>query len=96
MYCPLELHRRSLKPVESEGRQPESRRSTPSFFSTVNLTHTSIGCGKQGCPSAQPYLSHTGELIVGWVTTSESSLFMFLLFSSFFASHQRHFRMSAI
>ncbi|KAJ5418390.1 hypothetical protein N7487_001940 [Penicillium crustosum] len=64
--------------------------STLSFFSTVNLTHTSIGCGKQGFPSAQPYLSHTGELIVGWMTTSESSLF------SFFASHQRHSRMSAI
>ncbi|KAJ5946383.1 hypothetical protein N7454_003222 [Penicillium verhagenii] len=23
------------------------------------LVHTTIGCGKQGFPSAQPYLSHT-------------------------------------
>ncbi|PKX95786.1 hypothetical protein P174DRAFT_366768, partial [Aspergillus novofumigatus IBT 16806] len=23
------------------------------------LAHTTIGCGKQGFPSAQPYLSHT-------------------------------------
>ncbi|KAJ5799463.1 L-lysine 2-3-aminomutase [Penicillium psychrosexuale] len=78
--------------------------------STSNLAHTTIGCGKQGFPSAQPYLSHTpfsaiilpssaipntydhrvwkiglpvrsavlkphaGGLVVGWVTTSESSL----------------------
>ena len=25
----------------------------------VILIHTTIGCGKQGFPSAQPYLSHT-------------------------------------
>ncbi|KUM55428.1 hypothetical protein ACN42_g11851, partial [Penicillium freii] len=23
------------------------------------MLHTTIGCGKQGFPSAQPYLSHT-------------------------------------
>ncbi|KAJ5420443.1 hypothetical protein N7465_002962 [Penicillium sp. CMV-2018d] len=28
------------------------------------MIHTTIGCGKQGFPSAQPYLSHTpGKLI---------------------------------
>ncbi|KAJ5521639.1 hypothetical protein N7527_005754 [Penicillium freii] len=27
------------------------------FSSTLNLSHTTIGCGKQGFPSAQPYLS---------------------------------------
>ncbi|KAJ5415247.1 hypothetical protein N7465_003942 [Penicillium sp. CMV-2018d] len=31
----------------------------PSVSSTHNLIHTTIGCGKQGFPSAQPYLSHT-------------------------------------
>ncbi|KAJ5415218.1 hypothetical protein N7465_003913, partial [Penicillium sp. CMV-2018d] len=30
-----------------------------SFSSTRNMIHTTIGCGKQGFPSAQPYLSHT-------------------------------------
>ncbi|KAJ5193185.1 hypothetical protein N7449_009327 [Penicillium cf. viridicatum] len=25
------------------------------------MTHTTIGCGKQGFPSAQPYLSHTPD-----------------------------------
>ena len=28
-------------------------------LTTRNLAHTTIGCGKQGFPSAQPYLSHT-------------------------------------
>ncbi|CAI7627917.1 unnamed protein product [Penicillium crustosum] len=27
-----------------------------------NLVHTTIGCGKQGFPSAQPYLSHTPKV----------------------------------
>ncbi|KAJ5951273.1 uncharacterized protein N7479_009686, partial [Penicillium vulpinum] len=29
------------------------------FSSMLILVHTTIGCGKQGFPSAQPYLSHT-------------------------------------
>ncbi|KUM63726.1 hypothetical protein ACN42_g3364 [Penicillium freii] len=31
---------------------------TSSFCHTHNMIHTTIGCGKQGFPSAQPYLSH--------------------------------------
>ncbi|KAJ5794499.1 hypothetical protein N7457_001098 [Penicillium paradoxum] len=30
-----------------------------SFYISYHLIHTTIGCGKQGFPSAQPYLSHT-------------------------------------
>ncbi|KOS37312.1 hypothetical protein ACN38_g11897 [Penicillium nordicum] len=29
------------------------------FSSTHKVIHTTIGCGKQGFPSAEPYLSHT-------------------------------------
>ena len=29
------------------------------FFSLRSSVHTTTGCGKQGFPSAQPYLSHT-------------------------------------
>ncbi|KOS41496.1 hypothetical protein ACN38_g7641 [Penicillium nordicum] len=28
------------------------------ILSTYNPIHTTMGCGKQGFPSAQPYLSH--------------------------------------
>ncbi|KAJ5394027.1 uncharacterized protein N7487_011668 [Penicillium crustosum] len=30
---------------------------------THNMIHTTIGCGKQGFPSAQPYLSHTPSFL---------------------------------
>ncbi|KAJ9488841.1 hypothetical protein VN97_g4437 [Penicillium thymicola] len=30
-----------------------------SFSQTPNTSYTTTGCGKQGFPSAQPYLSHT-------------------------------------
>ncbi|KAL3455570.1 hypothetical protein BJX64DRAFT_66132 [Aspergillus heterothallicus] len=30
-----------------------------SFTFDINLAHTTTGCGEQGFPSAQPYLSHT-------------------------------------
>ncbi|KAJ5264172.1 hypothetical protein N7505_008093 [Penicillium chrysogenum] len=29
------------------------------YNSFRHIPHTTIGCGKQGFPSAQPYLSHT-------------------------------------
>ncbi|RAL00214.1 hypothetical protein BO80DRAFT_435585 [Aspergillus ibericus CBS 121593] len=35
-----------------------------SSISTTKQTHTTIGCGEQGFPSAQPYLSHTPG---GWL-----------------------------
>ncbi|PWY69621.1 hypothetical protein BO94DRAFT_293973 [Aspergillus sclerotioniger CBS 115572] len=35
---------------------PHRRVST---ITTLYLVHTTTGCGEQGFPSAQPYLSHT-------------------------------------
>ncbi|PKX89462.1 hypothetical protein P174DRAFT_378975, partial [Aspergillus novofumigatus IBT 16806] len=43
--------------------------------------HTTIGCGKQGFPSAQPYLSHTPAANPGCC--------MFLFLSSFSSFHRK-------
>ncbi|KAJ5183406.1 hypothetical protein N7492_001022 [Penicillium capsulatum] len=36
------------------------------FSSQKRLAHTTTGCGKQGFPSAQPYLSHTPPIGPGF------------------------------
>ncbi|KAL4931363.1 hypothetical protein BDV17DRAFT_15514 [Aspergillus undulatus] len=45
-------------------KQPDRRRYFTccccSYFTIqLSLAHTTTGCGEQGFPSAQPYLSHT-------------------------------------
>ncbi|KAJ6186417.1 L-lysine 2-3-aminomutase [Penicillium mononematosum] len=51
-----------------------------SFFSSYNLIHTTIGWLPVRSAVLKP---HAGELVVGWVTTSESSLLYVFVVLSF-------------
>ncbi|KAJ5275620.1 hypothetical protein N7505_004165 [Penicillium chrysogenum] len=41
-----------------------------SFLPTSDPIHMTIGCGKQGFPSAQPYLSHTPPIHLNALNTN--------------------------
>ena len=40
-------------------RRPRRNHTGPCSLPTSTSVHTTIGCGEQGFPSAQPYLNHT-------------------------------------
>ncbi|KAJ5652693.1 hypothetical protein N7507_010119 [Penicillium longicatenatum] len=50
---------RGSQPVLSLDRATLKWLTLDPLIAILNLVHTTIGCGEQGFPSAQPYLSHT-------------------------------------